>query len=142
MWIYIYVGIIALALVVEFLTTDMLTIWFVGGGIISLILSSLGVEWYIHIPVFLLSSLVLILSFRKIVLRFLDKGDSKLNADAQFGKEVILLSSISFNKPGTIKVNDVIWTAVSENERDEISEGAIVRIKNLKGNKYVVEEVK
>ena len=67
---------------------------------------------------------------------------SNLNADSVIGKEYILLTEIGFNKPGSIRVNDVVWSAISENEMDEIAEKSKVRIIGLRGNKYIVEEVK
>lgn len=142
MWIYIWLGITALALIIEFITADIVSVWFAGGGIVSLILVACGLEqWYIHIPAFIVVSFVLLLSFRKLVLKVFDKGNEKTCAEAVIGKEFTLLTPIKFNSAGSIKVNDVIWSAVTECDKDEVPEGSVVRIKELKGNKYIVEVV-
>ena len=73
------------------------------------------------------------------MLKYLDKGDVKTNADAAIGKEFILETAIGFNQPGSIKVNGVVWSAITEDQKTEVSEGTVVTVKNLKGNKYVVE---
>ena len=140
-WLYVWLGLTAVALVIEFITSEMVSIWFAGGGLIAMIISAFGVEWYVHVPVFIALSLTLLLSFRKMALKYLDKGDIRTNADSAIGKEFTLLSLISFNQAGTIKINDVIWSVITENANESLSEGTIVRVKSLKGNKYIVEKV-
>ena len=140
--LYFWLGVTVVALVLEFITADMVTIWFAGGGLIAMILALLKVSIYVQIPVFIAVSVVCLLCFRKMVMKKLNVKTSNLNADSVIGKEYILLTEIGFNKPGSIRVNDVIWSAISENEMDEIAEKSKVRIIGLRGNKYIVEEVK
>ncbi len=142
MWVYIWLAVTVLALVVEFVTSEFVSIWFIGGGIVSMILSGVGIDWYIHVPAFFVVSLVLLLAFRKLAIEKLNKRTEKTNAESVLGKEFKLLTPISFNQPGTIKVGDVVWSAVAVNDDAEIKEGTIVKIKALKGNKYIVEEIK
>ncbi|MBQ7348791.1 MAG: NfeD family protein [Clostridia bacterium] len=139
-WIYIWLAVTAVALILEFCTNDMLSIWFAGGGVVAMIIAALGASWYVHLPVFIAVSLVLLLSFRKLVLKYLDKGDVRTNADSAIGKEFELITEIGFNHPGTIKINDVVWNAVTENQNDQIPAGTIVRVVKISGNKYIVEQ--
>ena len=131
----------AFALIFEFVTTDMLSIWFAGGGLVALVLSAVGLEWYIQLPVFFAVSLVLLLVFRRLVLKKLNSKEVRTNADMAIGKEFRLLSAITFDNVGSIKVNDVVWNAVSFNDMP-IPAGTIVIVRELKGNKYIVEPVK
>ncbi len=140
-WTYIWLGIIVLSVIVEATTSEIVSIWFTGGGLISIILSLCGVPWYITLPIFIAVSFILLLCFRKIAIKFLNKKESKTNAEAIIGKEYKLLSPIKLNSPGTIKVNDIVWNAVSENDFDEIEEGTLVKIINIKGNKYIVKKI-
>ena len=141
-WVYVWLGVTAGSLILEFITNEMVSIWFAGGGVVAMILAACGLSWYIHLPVFIVFSLVLMLSFRKLVMKKLDRGDVKTNADAILGKEYKLLTPIGFNEPGTIKVSGIIWDAITEDEEKSVPEGTMVRIKDIKGNKYIVEEVK
>lgn len=141
MWLYIWLGVTALALILEFITSDMVSIWFVGGGIIAMILSACGLEWYVHLPVFIVVSLLSMLFLRKFAIKHLIKDQEKTNADSVIDKEFVLLSAISFNQHGSIKVNDVVWTAVCEDDKAEIAEGTIVKVVGIKGNKYIVKEI-
>ena len=141
MWIYTWLAVTVIALVIEFTTNEMVSIWFAGGGIVALILSACGVPWAITMPVFLVLSFALLISFRKIVMKYFSKGDSRVNADSAIGKEYTLLTAIEFNKPGTININDVVWNVTTETQGATIPEGTIVRVLSLKGNKYIVEQV-
>lgn len=141
MWLYVWLFVTAFALIFEFVTTDMLSIWFAGGGLVALVLSAVGLEWYIQLPVFFAVSLVLLLVFRRLVLKKLNSKEVRTNADMAIGKEFRLLSAITFDNVGSIKVNDVVWNAVSFNDMP-IPAGTIVIVRELKGNKYIVEPVK
>ena len=141
MWLYIWLAVTAAALIVEFITSEMVSIWFVGGGLVAMLLAGIGLEWYFHLPAFIAVSFVLMLAFRKLVMKKLNKNTVHTNADSVIGKEFTLLSDIGFNKAGEIKVNGVVWTAVTEDENTEISAGKKVIVKKIEGNKYIVEEV-
>ena len=141
MWTYLWLGIFIMSLVFEFLTSDLLSVWFAGGALVSMVLAVCGVAWYVHVIVFFALSFALLLCFRKLALKIFNKEESKTNADAVIGKEFDLLANIGFNKAGEIKINDVIWSAVCEDAHAEIAQGTRVKVVGIKGNKYIVEEV-
>ena len=141
LWLYIWLGVTVVALILEFITNEIVSIWFAGGGFVAMILAACRLPWYIHLPVFIVVSFVLLASFRKIVLKYFLKGDAKTNADAVIGKEYRLLKPIGLNQPGEIKVNDVIWSVVCRDDFAEVAEGTLVKVIDIKGNKYIVEEV-
>ena len=140
MWIYLWLAVTAAALVIEFTTSEMVSIWFVGGGLVAMLLAGLGLEWYFHVPAFIVVSLVLMLCFRSLVMKKLKGKDVRTNADTAIGKEYELIDGISFNAAGSIKINGVTWSAVTENENAEIPAGTKVIVKGIEGNKYIVEE--
>lgn len=142
MFVYIWLGIIVIAMILEFITADLVSIWFVGGGVIALILALCGVSWYIQLPCFIVASILSMLLLRKYIVEKFNNDKQFTNAESVIGKEFKLLTPISFNKCGTIKVNDVIWNVCTENEKEEVEKNTIVIIKEIKGNKYIVEVVK
>ena len=142
MWIYVWLAVTVIALIVEFSTADMVSIWFAGGGLVALILSALGVLWPWQILAFIVVSIALLVAFRRVLLKKLDKGTVKTNASQVIGQEYRLLTAIGLNQTGTIKINDVIWRVDTLEQAQQISEGSLVRIIDIKGNKYIVEEVK
>ena len=143
MWIYIWLGVVAFSVMIEFLTMEQVSVWFIGGGIVAMILAAVNVDPVIQIVVFIVVSLVLLLSFRRMVMRFLMKNDNaKTNADALVGREYQLLEPLEFEKPSSVKINGVVWTAISENEKDSLASGTLVRVVSVEGNKLIVREVK
>lgn len=138
-WIWIWVAVIVLSLVVEFSTLDMVSLWTAIGGVIALILAATGVKLEIQLIVFFVVSIVLLLSLRKIALKYLLKNNTKTGTDALIGKTFRLLSPITEDEMGTIKINGVVWNVTTENNT-EITEGEKVEIVRLQGNKFIVKK--
>ncbi len=140
MWLYIWLAVTAAALIVEFVTAELVSVWFVGGGLVAMLLAGLGLDWYIHVPAFIVVSFLLMLCFRRLVMKKLNKGEVKTNAETVIGKEYELLTAIGFNQAGSIRINGVVWTAVAEDDNAEIPAGTKVIIEKIEGNKYIVKE--
>ncbi|MEG9430011.1 MAG: NfeD family protein [Christensenellaceae bacterium] len=140
MWLYIWLAVTAAALIVEFMTAELVSVWFVGGGLVAMLLAGLGLDWYIHVPAFIVVSFLLMLCFRRLVMKKLNKDEVKTNAETVIGKEYELLTAIGFNQAGSIKINGVVWTAVAEDDNAEIPAGTKVIIEKIEGNKYIVKE--
>ena len=140
MWLYIWLAVTAAALIVEFITAELVSVWFVGGGLVAMLLAGLGLDWYIHVPAFIVVSFLLMLCFRRLVMKKLNKGEVKTNAETVIGKEYELLTAIGFNQAGSIRINGVVWTAVAEDDNAEIPAGTKVIIEKIEGNKYIVKE--
>lgn len=139
-WLYVWLAVTATALIVEFITAELVSIWFVGGGLVAMLLAGLGLDWYFHVPSFIVVSLALMLCLRRVAMKKLVKDDVKTNAETVIGKDFVLLKDISFNSSGEIKINGVVWTAVAEDENAEIHAGTKVIVERIEGNKYIVKE--
>ena len=138
---YVWLGIIVAAAVIESLTTDLISVWFIGGGIIALVLELCGVGEIVQIVLFLLSSLGLLVSLRTPLKKRLDKQTVLTNADSLVGLQCTMRKQTAFELPGEVKVRDVVWTAIAENEREPIAEGVLVTVVRIQGNKLVVKPV-
>lgn len=143
-WVYIWLAVTVFSLVLEFVTNEVVSIWFAGGGFISLILALCGVPWFVHLPVFIVASFALLLCFRSLVMKKFNKNEVKTNADSAIGKTVKLLTAITEDEAGSIKIGDVVWTAVTAADEAEktLAAGTLVKITDLQGNKYIVKEIK
>ena len=142
MWVYIWLAVTAVALIVEFVTSELVSVWFVGGGLVAMLLALLGVGWFVHLPLFIVVSLILLLCFRKVAMKKFNRGTIRTNAETVIGSEFTLLSDVKFNQPGTVRINGVVWNVIGEKEDAEIPAGVKVVIKEIKGNKYIVKEIK
>lgn len=140
--IWVWLGVIVLAIILEAITFDITSIWFAFGAIPSLILSLIGgISWYVQLIVFIVLSVLLILSLRGVVKKWLFKNaKEKTNMDALLGKEYKLLSAINEDNSGTVKINGVVWSCLEVNSQS-IDEGNYVKIIKIEGNKLIVEKV-
>lgn len=137
-WICIIVG----TLVLEVITMDVVSIWFTIGAIVPLILSATNAcGWEIQVILFIVISAVLILSLRKITMKFLFKNSNeKTNLDAVVGKKYRMLDRTDFETLGSIKINGVVWSVEGENQ-ETIEKDELVEVVKVSGNKLKVKKV-
>lgn len=139
-WIWLVV--IVACVVVEICTVDLISIWFAIAGVIPFILSAttkLGYEW--QILIFVVVSAALILSLRKVTMKWFFKNNEKTNVEALVGQQHKLLEKADFETAGIIKINGVEWSVVPSGDK-AIAKGKTIEVLEVKGNKLVVKEVK
>ena len=141
MWA-IWLGIFVVAIVVEAVGTDLVSIWFAGGAIVALIVSLInGVAWWIEVIVFLVISIALLAALRPTVKKLLKRNITPSNADSLIGQKGTLIDDIGPKNRGIVEINDIKWTAVSANEEETIPIGTRVEIVAIQGNKLIVRPV-
>ena len=137
--IWVWTGIIVLALIVEFLTADLISIWFSISGIPALLFEVFGLPLWSQILVFVVMSAILLLFTRKFLRRILNKNPNNDIGTAGFiGKKVKLSGNITILTHGEVTINGVVWTAIGVNE--DINDGTIVEIIGIQGNKLIVKK--
>ena len=141
MWIWIWLGVIVVSMVVETLTMEMVSVWFILGGLVALIMAGCGVSVVYQVVVAIAISFVCMFSLRKIALKLLKKDDQKTNMDRTLGQKTKLLQPITEDGYGTVKVNDVIYNAKTE-DGSFVEAGKEVELLRLDGNKYIVKDIK
>lgn len=136
---WVWLTVIIVAIIIEVVTLELVSIWFSFGAIIPLILSAFkGIAIEIQVIVFIVVSGLLIVLLRKYAQKLLLKNsNSKTNLDTLKGKVYRLIKDTDFENSGEIKVNDIIWTAVSE-DGSLIKAGQLVKIVEIEGNKLIV----
>lgn len=139
---WVWLAVIAISLVIEIITLDLVSVWFACGAVIPFILSAIGgigVEW--QILVFVIVTALLIIFIRKYAQKLLLKNmNTKTNVDSLIGKRYRLLEDTDFEHIGSVKVNDVVWTAVSS-DGSLINAGQLVEVEKIDGNKLIVKAV-
>ena len=140
-WFWIWIGVLVASIVIEACTLDLISGWFAVGALIPLILSACNVGWEIQVVVFVIVSAVSMISLRKVAIKYLFKNsNSKTNVDALVGKTVRMLTETDFDTVGTVKVNDVVWSAVGVNQ-ETIEKGQLVEVVAIEGNKLKVKQI-
>lgn len=136
---FFWLGVVLLLSVIEMATTDLITIWFIASGIITLIISFFDIPFVAQVGIFVVLGTVLLITTRKTLVEKLSKNKQKTNLDRVVGMEGIVTEKITKHNPGEVKVDGKKWTAIS-NEGKSIEEGKTVKIIKIEGVKLIVEE--
>lgn len=135
---WIWVAVIAVAVVVEALSAQLLSIWFALGGLAALITSFITENKAIQIIVFLAVSLITLAIIFPLAKKSLKTEHVKTNADRYIGKLAVVTEDISnIDAKGQVKVDNQIWSARSE-DGSAISAGSQVKVLRIEGVKLIV----
>jgi membrane protein implicated in regulation of membrane protease activity len=139
-WIWVWVAVIVISAIIEAITTDLTSIWFTVGGIIALIICICGAPEIAQVIPFGIVSLLCILTIRPVVKKTISKQTIETNISSLVGRKETLITPITHKTKGTIKINDVIWNVVSE-DNSEIKANTEIEIVSVSGNKLIVKKV-
>ena len=139
--LWIWLGIFVLAVVIEAITEDFVSIWFSVGALVSLCICNF-LPYYLEIIIFFIVSLVTLILTRPLVKKLMDRNIRHTNVDEIIGKRVKVIKEISKYESGEIKVNGIIYTAILNEEADNtIHADTVVEIVAITGNKIIVREL-
>lgn len=136
MWIW-WLIIIILLTILEVVTINLVSIWFIASALISLILSFFMDSFYIEFGVFVLLGLILMLLTRPLILKKMNKKDTKTNLDRVIGMEGVVTEEITKLNPGEVKVDGKKWTAISSKK---IEVGETIIVDAIDGVKLIVRK--
>lgn len=122
------------ALLVEFMTYSLISVWFAVGGIAALISVPVGVTEPWQILIFFAVSFAFLAGLRPFVKRFVKAPTVPTNVDAEVGKSAKLLRDV-VDGISEIKIGDTYWKVICDGD---YKTGSNVFITGLEGNKYVV----
>lgn len=136
MYAIIWLAALVILLLAEALTLGLTTIWFAGGALIAALV---GANVWVQLGIFLAVSLLLLIFTRPAALRYMNKSTLKTNVDSLTGEVGVVSERIdNLEATGKVKLNDVLWTARSE-DGTVIEEGAVVEISRVEGVKLIVK---
>ena len=139
--IWIWLAIFVIAVVVEALTEDLVSVWFAAGALITIPISYAAPFW-VEIVVFAVISVVALIFTRPLVKRMMDRTVRKTNSDDFIGKRVKVIKPIDKFDGGEVKLNGIIYTAIlREEDEEKIENDSIVEVVALKGNRVVVKRI-
>ncbi len=140
--IYIWLTIFIATLVVEFSAPGLVSIWFSGGSLVSLIMAAFLQDRliWLQIVVFFVVSLVALLLLRPVLFKKKLEKKQKTNVDSLIGEQAKCTQAIDDFDGGVVKIKGLEWSAFKEDKEDEISAGDIVIVKKIEGNKLIVKK--
>lgn len=135
---WIWLGIVISLALIEVITVNLTTIWFVISGLVALGFSFVVDSYIIQFSIFVIGGILLLLLTRPYFIKKLNIKKERTNLDRVIGMVGIVTEEIKKNKPGEVKVDGKRWTAIS-NKKIHIDK--TVKINAIEGVKLVVEEV-
>jgi membrane protein implicated in regulation of membrane protease activity len=127
------------AVIAEFGTQQLVSIWFAAGSIVALITAAVGGSEMVQLVVFTAVSLVLLIFTRPILQKFLRFEIRDTNAKADLGKNAVVIQEIDPQKgTGRARLGDVEWRAVSS-DSCIIQVGSVVKVLDIDGTRLIVE---
>lgn len=134
---YIWVTIIILLTIVEAMTVNLTTIWFVVSGLLALIFSFINDNFMLQVGIFSLVGIALLITTRPILTKWLSTKKEKTNLDRIIGMKGIVTEEIVKNGTGEVKVDGKRWTAFADKK---IKFDSTVKVLLIDGVKIKVEE--
>ena len=122
---------------IEAITVNLVTIWLVISGIVSLILSFFINDFIIQFSVFVILGILLLITTRSWLNKVFKINKYKTNLDRVIGMRGIVTEKITKNSPGEVKVDGKRWMAVSDKT---INVDNDVKILEIDGVKLKVEK--
>lgn len=139
--LYVWLGVFVVALIVEGVTTELVSVWFAVGALVALPFGFFK-EFWISIIVFVVVSTVALIFTRPIVRRITQRRERKTNVDDVIGKKLKTITDITKFDAGEVKLNGIVYTAIlRDNDDKTISKDKIVEVVSIKGNRLVVKEI-
>lgn len=138
MMIWIWLGCIVGFGILEALTAGLISIWFVAGGIASLLCAIFGASTLFQIVVFIAVSAAALVLTRPLVKRYTQGKSIPTNADRVLGQTAKVTETINNeNSTGAVYVDGKTWTARTA-DGEVIPEGTLVQVERMEGVKLFV----
>lgn len=130
-------AIIAFA-VLELVTYQLVSVWFIIGSLGGLIMRLLGLDFAVQMIVFLVVSIASLCALRPMSMKLLKHDELKTNADSLIGREILITKAVdNINGSGEGIVNGMTWT-VRGKDNAIIPDKSVAVIERIEGVKLIV----
>ena len=135
----IWLGILAVLLVIEGLTTALTTIWFAGGALIAFCAGFVGFGLGVQVGTFIAVSLLLLLLTRPLAVKYFNQERQKTNAESLIGQQALVTEDIDTIKAkGQVEIRGQIWSAKTDEPDGTIPKNTVVVVNGIQGVKLIV----
>lgn len=135
---FIWIGVAVLLAVVEMSTSQLVSIWFVLGAIVSAVTAIFTGNILVQVIVFVVVSAICLVATRPFIKKITKTKKVSTNADSLIGKTGIATIEINnISAQGQVNVNGQIWTARSK-DGNVIPANEKVTVLEISGVKLIV----
>ena len=141
--VWVWVAVFVIAVIVEAITQEFVSIWFAVGALVSLVTTFVIPDLiWAQVLIFSFVSLIALACTRPLVRKMTQRAVRHTNVDEFVGKRVKLDKAVTKYEAGEVKLNGIIYSAIlMEDVEDTIEQDSIVEIVTLRGNKIVVKKL-
>ena len=136
LWLAAAVGFLAL----EASTFNMTSIWFAIGSAAALLCCVFTGSFRVQAVVFIAVSAVCRLAFKPLAKR-LHKQPTPTNGDRALGREAQVLTPVSAQQPGRVRLDGVDWSARCATPGDTLTPGQACRVTEIHSTLLIVEPI-
>ncbi len=137
--VYFWLAVVILLVIIEILTFNMVTIWFIASALFALGISFFIDEFIWQFGVFVILGTIFLITTRPLLLKKLAHKKVNTNLDRIVGMRGKVTKKIEIDDLGEVKVDGKIWFAYAD-ELIEVEK--IVIIEAIEGTKLKVKEVR
>ncbi len=138
LWFLIFL----ILIVVEVLTINLSTVWFIIGSVFAFFSSFFTRNLNYQIIVFIVCTIISIILTKRFLTKVSNFKKINTNVDSIIGRTCLVTKDINnLLNQGEIVIDKNIWSALSKDDNVVIKEGTKVKICDIKGVKVIVEEV-
>ena len=134
---YSWLIVIIILAIIEVLTVDLVTIWFIASAILALIVSFFIDSFIIEFSIFVIFGIIFLIITKPLIKNMKQKTNNKTNIDRIIGMKGIVTEDIKKNKAGEVKVDGKLWTAIADKS---IKKDSIVKVLSIESVKLKVEK--
>ena len=137
-WIVSWVVVFVAALVIEIAVPGLVSIWFSGGAVVSLVLAIFNIDPIFQLLAFVVVSGVLLFLTKVIFKKNIGiQPTTPTNADALLGSEILILSPVSKEYPGEGQIRDITWVVKTLGD-ETFEKGEFAIVKAINGNHIII----
>ncbi len=138
--IIIWFAVIIIAALIELNTMDLTSIWFSVGALVAFILSLVHVSEVVQVVVFVIVSVLLLISVRPVAKNYFKTNVIGTNVDRLVGKVAVCTKMIKAGDRGEVKIDGKYWLAVTTSEQDIVVDEK-VEVLAIEGVKLIVDKI-
>ena len=127
-----WLAIIIMLTIIEISTVNLVSVWFIASGLVSLITAFFVESFYIQFLIFGVLGIVLMLTTKPLINKYVKPKNVKTNLDRVIGMVGIVTEEINKNIVGEVKVDGKRWSAVSDKLIEVGSEVVVLEIDGVK----------
>ena len=135
-WLLAAVGFRAL----EGMTFSMVSVWVAAGSAAALLCCLFTHSFRVQAVVFLVVSILCLAAFRPLAAKLRLKHTAT-NGDRNLGREAIVLSPVTAETPGRVRLDGVDWNARCVTPGDILTPGQACRVTEIHSTLLIVEPV-